>query len=174
VLQLGPNARQFLDGSLEVKLRLPDEATVASKTRSSKVAEESWEGVDRGLFDRLRTLRRIVAEERELPAFVVFGDATLRDLARIRPTTLQSMGRIPGIGERKLNELGERFITEIRDHCKERGLDTEEAEPLEAFGLLAYRCRPNPERLREDLTAALRRGALTVPDLNSSHLEGSE
>jgi hypothetical protein len=56
----------------------------------------------------------------------------------------------------------------------ERGLDTEEAEPLEAFGVAAYRCRPNPEHLREDLTAALRRGALTVPDHNSSHLEGSE
>lgn len=125
VLQLGPNARQFLDGEIEVKLRLPDEATVATKTRSSKVAEESWEGVDRGLFERLRTLRRIIAEERELPAFVVFGDATLRDLARIRPTTLQTMGRIPGIGERKLNELGDRFITEIRDHCKDRGLDTD-------------------------------------------------
>jgi ATP-dependent DNA helicase RecQ len=89
------------------------------------VAEESWEGVDRGLFESLRTLRRIIAEERELPAFVVFGDATLRDLARIRPSTLQTMGRIPGIGERKLNELGERFITEIRDYCKERGLDTD-------------------------------------------------
>jgi hypothetical protein len=56
----------------------------------------------------------------------------------------------------------------------ERGLDTEEAEPLEAFGLLAYRCRPNPERLREDLTAALRRGILAVSDPTRSRLNEEE
>ena len=56
----------------------------------------------------------------------------------------------------------------------ERGLDTEEAEPLEAFGVAAYRCRPNPERLREDLTVALRRSVLTVADLNSNHQESEE
>jgi hypothetical protein len=50
----------------------------------------------------------------------------------------------------------------------DRGLDTEEAEPLEAFGVAAYHCRPNPERLREDLSAALRRSVLTVPDLSGN------
>ena len=52
----------------------------------------------------------------------------------------------------------------------ERSLDTEEAEPLEAFGVAAYRCRPNPECLREDITAALRRGVLSVSDLTRSRL----
>jgi hypothetical protein len=56
----------------------------------------------------------------------------------------------------------------------DRGLDTEEAEPLEAFGVAAYRCQPNPESLREDLTAALRRGILTVPDLKINHLDAEE
>lgn len=56
----------------------------------------------------------------------------------------------------------------------ERGLDTEEAEPLEAFGVAAYRCQPNPESLREDLTAALRRGVLTVSDLKGNHLHKEE
>ena len=54
----------------------------------TKAAEISWDGVDRGLFDHLRDWRRRIAVERQVPAYVVLHDATLMDLARMRPTEL--------------------------------------------------------------------------------------
>ncbi len=68
----------------------------------SKADETSWEGVDRGLFDALRDLRRELATQRQVPAYVVFSDNTLRELARNRPTTLERMHMVYGVGEAKL------------------------------------------------------------------------
>src|SRR5262249_16670712 len=81
VLQLNPASWAVMRGQRTVHLR-PPKATRVAKTR---VDEESWEGVDRGLFESLRNLRRQIAEERGVPAYVVFGDGTLRDMARARP-----------------------------------------------------------------------------------------
>jgi RecQ family ATP-dependent DNA helicase len=88
----------------------------------ARVAEDGWAGVDRDLFEQLRSLRTIVAGERGLPAYIVFSDATLRDLARIRPQTLSEMRRVRGIGERKLADLGQRFLDEVRRYCEEKGI----------------------------------------------------
>ena len=57
-----------------------------SKSKSA-FDDDSWEGVDRGLFECLRTLRREKADAQEVPAYVVFSDATLRDMARRRPSS---------------------------------------------------------------------------------------
>ena len=65
------------------------------------VGEDLWASVDRGLFERLRGLRRTIAEERSVPAFVVFGDATLRDLARLRPRTKEALRGVKGVGDQK-------------------------------------------------------------------------
>ncbi|HLF80002.1 MAG TPA: RecQ family ATP-dependent DNA helicase [Dehalococcoidia bacterium] len=81
-----------------------------------------WEGVDKGLFDHLREIRRTIAAEQNVAAFIVFGDATLRELARVRPTTLVHFGRVRGVGERKLVELGARFVAEISGYCSDHSL----------------------------------------------------
>ncbi|MGH7767545.1 MAG: RecQ family ATP-dependent DNA helicase, partial [Candidatus Binatia bacterium] len=80
VLRLNNASWAVLRGNREVRLLQP--RTKVGKTRFD---EKSWEGVDRGLFERLRALRREVADERRVPAYVLFSDATLRDMARIRP-----------------------------------------------------------------------------------------
>jgi len=82
---------------------------------------DGWRGVDRALFERLRDLRKTIAGERGAPAYIIFSDETLRDLARSRPLTLTEMKRVKGIGDRKLADLGQRFLVEIRDHCREEG-----------------------------------------------------
>jgi ATP-dependent DNA helicase RecQ len=82
----------------------------------------NWEGVDKGLFERLRVLRRSLAEERQVAAFIIFSDATLRELARVRPSTLAAFGKVKGVGERKLAECGPRFVAEIAAYCKEQGI----------------------------------------------------
>jgi ATP-dependent DNA helicase RecQ len=77
VLVVTPEGRRVLTGELAPRLLRPAE----KQKRKAKVAAESWEGVDKGLFDALRTLRASLARERRVPAYVIFGDAALRDSA---------------------------------------------------------------------------------------------
>jgi len=104
--------------------------------RTSKAAAESWEGVDRDLFETLRELRTDLANEENVPPYVVFGDAALRDMARRRPTTHSAFLNIRGVGEKKSEEYGERFLAAIRKHCEANGLETdvEIPEPAASTG----------------------------------------
>ncbi|HXQ24568.1 MAG TPA: DNA helicase RecQ [Candidatus Acidoferrales bacterium] len=113
VLRLNDAAWAVLRGQRTVRLLQPK--TAVTPTR---VDAESWEGVDRGLFDSLRELRRTVADERGVPAYVVFGDATLRDMARVRPGSPAALLNVRGIGERKLADLGPRFLEHIGAYCR--------------------------------------------------------
>lgn len=88
---------------------------------------------DEILFERLRNLRKMLADERNVPAYVVFGDVTLRDMARAYPVTPGALGRIGGVGERKLEAFGSSFIAAIRSHLAEHprldfGLPEEDEE----------------------------------------------
>jgi ATP-dependent DNA helicase RecQ len=79
----------------------------------SRVEAEAWEGVDRDLFETLRGLRLEIARARNVPPYVIFHDATLREMARLKPSTVAALRGIYGVGERKAAELGERFISAI-------------------------------------------------------------
>jgi ATP-dependent DNA helicase RecQ len=118
VLQITPAGRRVLKGDETPRLLQP-----AARRRKKSLAENvSWEGVDRGLFDALRDFRRRKADDRGIAPFIVFGDATLRDLARYRPSTLEHMRDIHGIGEKKLAEYGAELLVELDDFCRRSGL----------------------------------------------------
>jgi len=68
------------------------------------------------LFDRLRTLRRRLADERTVPAYIIFSDVSLREMARNYPTNSTEFRRIPGVGEQKLKDFGDAFLEEIKKH----------------------------------------------------------
>ena len=68
---------------------------------------------DETLFDRLRRLRKKLADERNVPAYIIFSDVSLRQMARYYPSNEEEFARISGVGERKLAEFGSLFITEI-------------------------------------------------------------
>lgn len=74
---------------------------------------------DEILFARLRALRKQLADERGVPAYVIFGDATLRQMAREYPATLRAMHDIFGMGEKKREQFGETFAAEIADHLRD-------------------------------------------------------
>ena len=61
-----------------------------------------------------------------MPAYVIFGDATLRELARTKPTSLDEFARIKGVGEKKLNDLGGGFVAHIRDYCQQQPVTRDE------------------------------------------------
>ena len=82
--------------------------------RARGVEAESWRDVDRDLFERLRAVRLDVARQRGVPPYVIFHDTTLRDMARLKPTTIEALRHVYGVGERKAADLGELFLAEIR------------------------------------------------------------
>ena len=81
----------------------------------SRVEAESWQDVDRALFERLRALRLETARQRGVPLYVIFHDATLREMARLRPTSISALLAVKGVGARKADELGEIFLSAIRE-----------------------------------------------------------
>ncbi|WP_044173066.1 DNA helicase RecQ [Flectobacillus major] len=70
------------------------------------------------LFERLRALRKRIADERDIPPFVVFSDATLSDMAQKKPLNQTEMLNVSGVGEQKYTQYGETFLTEIRAFIK--------------------------------------------------------
>jgi len=88
-----------------------------------RAAADSWEGVDRDLFDALRLLRREVARERHVPAYIVFGDAALRDMARRRPSSADGFLAVSGVGQTKARQYGERFVSTIAEHARSHDLE---------------------------------------------------
>ncbi|HEV8395042.1 MAG TPA: DNA helicase RecQ [Vicinamibacterales bacterium] len=82
----------------------------------SRIETESWDHVDRGLFDRLRALRLDLARARGVPPYVIFHDATLREMARVRPASKAALLDVKGVGARKAAELGDAFLIVIASH----------------------------------------------------------
>jgi ATP-dependent DNA helicase RecQ len=77
---------------------------------------EAWKGVDHDLFDRLRAVRLRIARERGVPPYVIFHDTTLRELARLKPSSVAQLQTVYGIGARKAEQLGEAFVDEIKSY----------------------------------------------------------
>lgn len=71
---------------------------------------------DEALFQELRALRSRLASARGVPPYVIFNDRTLREMCRQRPDSLAALLRVPGVGERKLEQFGEAFLKIIRTH----------------------------------------------------------
>ncbi|MHC5120798.1 MAG: DNA helicase RecQ, partial [Planctomycetota bacterium] len=131
-LAITEKGRAALKGESTPRLLKPAEK---KKTRVSKPISESWEGVDAGLFEELRTFRKQEAREKGIPPFVVFGDATLRELARIRPSTPKILMTVKGIGAKKRQQYGRAVLTIIKQYCEKNvmdldiGIETASAQP---------------------------------------------
>jgi ATP-dependent DNA helicase RecQ len=92
---------------------LTKQVDVAEKAARSRIGAIAC---DEMLFEQLRELRRRLADERDVPAYVIFSDVTLREMARNYPTTESDFRRIPGVGEQKLKDFAEPFLAEIKDY----------------------------------------------------------
>lgn len=72
------------------------------------------------LFEELRACRKRLAQENSVPAFIVFGDDSLRAMAREKPTTPQAFLQIHGVGYKKFEQYGEAFLAELRGYLQEK------------------------------------------------------
>ncbi|MGH9319120.1 MAG: DNA helicase RecQ [Vicinamibacteria bacterium] len=123
-LRLSPRARPVLKGEKSLRLRRdrpdrPDrrDRKTSSFEAPSRSAPEApvVSPVDESLFERLREKRREIARDRNVPAYVIFHDRTLAEMARRRPSSLDAMRSISGVGEAKLEKYGSLFLEVIRE-----------------------------------------------------------
>lgn len=127
LLKITDDGWKLLRGESTPKLLKP--AAPTKEKRKAAVIADSWDGVDRELFDSLRDLRRVKAGAMGVPAYIVFSDTTLRDMARRRPTTIAGFHSVKGVGEKKLADFGQEFIAHIIDYCQQHSVETDTVPP---------------------------------------------
>lgn len=120
VLSLNPRAKSLLtDGEqLNIKRLI---------TKDQHKLQKPEFDVDKGLYEELRQLRKEIAEKKNVPPFVVFSDATLKDMCAKLPITEEAMLDVSGVGKFKLEKYGERFIVLINKHVLENNITPPEA-----------------------------------------------
>ncbi len=123
VLKVTDKGWEVLRGNTAPRLFKP----VRKEGKVAAASADSWEGVDEGLFEALRKLRKSIANKRGVPAYVVFDDAALRDMARRRPSNLDAFLAVKGVGERKRAQYGHPMLEAIRDYCNRNSLEMDAA-----------------------------------------------
>jgi ATP-dependent DNA helicase RecQ len=111
---LTEESRPVLRGEHQVMLRR-DPQRQARRSRPAKAAAPDLAPEVAPLFERLRTWRGATAKEQGVPAYVIFHDATLREIASRRPTSLTELGTVSGVGETKLARYGEQVLEALAD-----------------------------------------------------------
>ncbi len=112
-VELTPAGREALKWRTSITLTKP--ADVQEKRARPRAGAIEC---DEELFERLRVLRRKIADERNVPAYVIFSDVTLREMARQYPQTKTELSRISGVGQQKLKSFAEPFLNEINEHLR--------------------------------------------------------
>ena len=112
-IELTPAGREVLKCRTSITLTKPADTFDKNKRKLAGEIE-----CDEVLFGRLRGLRRKLADERDVPAYIIFSDASLREMARAQPKRLAEFANIPGVGQQKLKSFGEIFLSEIADHVR--------------------------------------------------------
>ena len=112
-LYLTDKARPLLRGEIELSLR--KQLKKSSKKSEGKKKTELRD-IDQELFEELRQCRSRLSKAESVPPYVIFHDKTLIEMTRKRPSTLEKMGNIAGIGEKKLDKFGQDFLDIINQH----------------------------------------------------------
>ncbi len=114
-LKLTSKGDGVLRGQGNVEIRQIKTKVKKASTRKTRIAADiELSDVDHELLSRLKTLRRELASERNVPAYSIFSDATLTDMCHLRPENLDQMGSVNGIGPKKLKDFGTLFLEVVR------------------------------------------------------------
>jgi ATP-dependent DNA helicase RecQ len=112
VVELTDNGRAALKSRQKITLTKAVASGPGANRRVGEIA------CDEGLFEKLRWLRKRLADERAVPPYVIFADTTLRQMARLYPASELELSRVSGIGEKKMREFGQIFLREIATHLQ--------------------------------------------------------
>jgi ATP-dependent DNA helicase RecQ len=110
-LVITPSSSEVLSGSRKVELRREPEKVTRSAKKSAVAASLPGEALP--LFEKLREWRAAEARAQEVPAYIIFGDATLRGIALSKPDSLAELAGISGVGDKKLTAYGEALLAVV-------------------------------------------------------------
>ncbi len=113
VLRLTEAARAVLKGEVPVEL-----ATPRLEIKQDKPARGALKNYDKALFARLKHLRKVLAQEHDVPPFVIFSDATLAEMSDAKPTSEAQLLEVSGVGKTKLQRYGDAFLQLIQDYLE--------------------------------------------------------
>ncbi len=116
ILRMTPRGRKVLLGEEGVRGVKPKEKPARAKQPGVGTASGVSAEYDTSLFEKLRSLRKSLAQQQGVPPFVIFSDRTLREMSSELPVTPQAMAKIHGVGEKKLQRYGDLFTQEIEAH----------------------------------------------------------
>ncbi len=121
------------------------ERTKVPLTKPMKVPEKRAHAVgeiacDEALFERLRGLRKQLADQRSVPSYIIFSDVSLRQMARFYPSNNAEFSRVSGVGQKKLEEFGKVFMAEIKAHLQ--------SNPRQLFAEDSFMAPPLPRSAR--------------------------
>ena len=131
VLKLNTHSNQILKKLISFEISVSQTIIrPADRTDSQEASTDGSEltPLEAELIDKLRTLRKKLADEQAVPPYVVFSNASLRQMAQNRPQTSSDFSQISGVGSRKLVQYGDTFTQTIRDFCQANGLEVEPKE----------------------------------------------
>ncbi|PSB67895.1 DNA helicase RecQ, partial [filamentous cyanobacterium CCP1] len=117
ILKLNALSWEVMRSQRSVQVALINRSSTLDAQTTSKLRAEA-----ELLFDRLRALRKQIANEQSLPPYQVFGDSSLKLMAQQQPCTLEDFATISGVGSYKLSQYGSRFVEVIRTFCEEQGI----------------------------------------------------
>lgn len=112
VLKLTELSGSLLKGQQPIQLAMPKKEAPAKRAKNDRA--NALNPADQQLFEDLRDLRKQLADQQNVPAYVVFGDISLLDMAQKRPQTEDEFLEVSGVGQAKLERYGEVFLTRIR------------------------------------------------------------
>lgn len=112
-LKLTPLTKPIVKREQTLTLTLPE----PKEPRKKREKKSSFGGfADEPLFQKLREVRKALADAQEVPPYVIFNDTTLLDMSKMKPKTGDEMLQISGVGQHKLGKYGEQFLAAIREH----------------------------------------------------------
>ncbi|MEZ5305803.1 MAG: DNA helicase RecQ [Pyrinomonadaceae bacterium] len=156
-LSLSQRSLEVLRGEKEVSLF----KVVAQKQKTATRVSRSEYDAD--LFERLRRLRKRIADEKNLAPYMVFSDATLVDMASKYPTTESAFRMVSGVGDVKFSLYASRFIWAVSKYCDEKGIETPQLEtPVAAYPPRS----PNSRGLSARFSLKMFRDGLSIAEIS--------
>lgn len=116
-LQLTAESKEILKGERAITMPVSPIASQSGSRRRSAIQDDDLGPTDSELFEKLRTLRKQLADEQGVPPYVVFGDKSLRQMAATLPTDEEVFLAVSGVGQTKLDKYGSTFMTVITEHA---------------------------------------------------------
>lgn len=125
-LKISERGEAFLKKPFAIELARDHDFTtdIEDEEVSSEKTPHNWKAHDEKLYELLKTLRKKIAKEKNLPPYVIFQDPSLEEMATTYPTTKEEMTQVNGVGMGKVNKFGQEFLTVIQQYVDDNDIET--------------------------------------------------